>query len=358
MAIDYKTAAEIRAERQDEITKQANLAAQMTPGRGIVSSMGRLGGMLGGQVMDAFGQYSPEEQKAMSLQSILDKRKGPPQTAEEANALVQELATAGHAKEARQAMLNYQKDAETSLKLQKMETEQNILENKADVNAHWTGVAMPNYINKYSQETLGLQGYEGPGLNTEGQVHKWLKDNVEDKSYRNQLWTQFRDAVKKEEKNWKVRNQTRDFDVAVTKKAVEDGSTETSDTGLKDPSIVQQEVRQPTTGAGYEAQPGLTQVDPERSQFRQFHQALEAKQQVKDRLDNVWGSFHSFVPEFLMSDAELEAENERDAVQDWIGTGGEGLDFFLANPKEIPKFEKDPIGYYKKHIAKKAKKKK
>jgi hypothetical protein len=135
--MEYKSLADIRAADAEARRVQGNTAANMTPGRGIVSSMGQLGGMLGGQVMNAFGQYSPEEAKAMSLDKILGSRKGPPKTLEEAEVLSAELAQAGHAQEARQAMLNYQTDRQSALKTEGAELDVNIKKNKPALEAKW-----------------------------------------------------------------------------------------------------------------------------------------------------------------------------------------------------------------------------
>ena len=87
----YQSVADLKAKEAEARRIQGNTLANMTPGRGVVSSMSQLGGMLGGQVMDAFGQYSSEQSKAMSLDKILGKRQGPPKTQEESNALINEL---------------------------------------------------------------------------------------------------------------------------------------------------------------------------------------------------------------------------------------------------------------------------
>jgi len=52
--MEYKTLADIRAARTKARQTQGNALANMTPGRGVVSAMGQLGGMLTDQTMGAF----------------------------------------------------------------------------------------------------------------------------------------------------------------------------------------------------------------------------------------------------------------------------------------------------------------
>jgi len=106
--MEYKTFADIQAQNSLASQKQGNALANMQPGRGGVASMYQLGGMLGGQVMGAMGQYSPEEEKAMGIESILSKYSGPPKTLQEAQALSSELYNGGYTEEATSLLSEFQ----------------------------------------------------------------------------------------------------------------------------------------------------------------------------------------------------------------------------------------------------------
>ena len=108
---------------------------------------------------------------------------------------------------------------------------------------------------------------------------------------------------------------------------------------------------QPTEGAGYEDVEGLPTVDPEKPQYVQALQEGKAKSNIQGRLNSIWYGFHSFKPEFMMSDADLALEDRQDAVQDWISSN-DAYVFFKENPKELPKFEANPIEYYETNIKK------
>ena len=107
--MEYKTFADIQAQNSLASQKQGNALANMQPGRGGVASMYQLGGMLGGQVMGAMGQYSPEEEKAMGIESILSKYSGPPKTMQEAQGMANELHSANYTEEATSLLAEFQK---------------------------------------------------------------------------------------------------------------------------------------------------------------------------------------------------------------------------------------------------------
>jgi hypothetical protein len=320
--------------------------------------MGQLGGMLTDQTMGAFGQFTPEEMKASSLDKILGSRKGPPQTDEENTALITELAQAGHAQEARQAMLNYQNDKQSRLQLSKLQTEQDILSNKGDVNAVWTGVAKPNYINEQTRALFEIYDIDSDGVPTMALFRKILKDKSGEKPAEiRSIIGELSKKIIGEEKNWKTRNQTKQFGETSKVKPITPiipppGSE------LKDPPS-DDATSTTGTGIGYMNLENVPQVDEDRSQFIQSIQESKASGNVAGRLTSIFWKYHSFEPEFMMSDKDLDVENDRDDVQDWVygGIQSEAYNWFKLkeNAHKLPLFEKDPIGFYKKFIKGKAK---
>lgn len=119
MAYD-DTVGDVRAREAAALQKQGNALAAQAPGRGIVSSMSQLGGMLGGQVMEAAGQYTPEEQKAKTINALMAEAGGPPKTQEEADTLATKIHQAGYAKDAAGMMKHFQSQRQGEFKTEEM----------------------------------------------------------------------------------------------------------------------------------------------------------------------------------------------------------------------------------------------
>jgi len=354
--MEYQTLAQLKAKEAEARRLQGNALANMTPGRGVVAAMSQLGGMLGGTGMDMLGKYSPEEQKARSLDEILGSRQGPPKTQEEADALVSELATAGHAQLARQAMLNWQNDQQTRLKTRKMKTEVIKGENKPLVTQRWNLEGEPNFILAHATANFaGIEGYEDlietisrHPKRAKFHVNKFL-NSMEKGPDKTAFKSEFKEKLKEANTSYMeywLPREGQDKDNKKVKDAVIDANKGSEDAGLKEPPTGTK--YQPTQGAGFEGTEGLTQINPEDSQFSQHFQGVDTKFDIGERLNKVFWDFHSWQPEFMMSDKELEIEDKQDEVQDWTfgGFTSPAYAYFKKNPGELAAFEKDPIGYY------------
>ena len=170
MAYD-DTVAEVRAREAAALQKQGNTLGNMQPGRGVVANMSQLGGMLGGQIMDATGNYAPEEQKARDIQGFMQEAGGPPKTQEEADALATKIHKAGYAKDAASMMKHYQEQRQGTMKTDKMEMENRSLLNLPALEADWNyGTSGSNFKKGYAKKWLGLKDEELAGINSEEDV--------------------------------------------------------------------------------------------------------------------------------------------------------------------------------------------
>ena len=362
--MEYQTLAQLKAKEAEARRLQGNALANMTPGRGVVAAMSQLGGMLGGTGMDMLGKYSPEEQKARSVDEILGSRQGPPKTQEEADALVSELATAGHAQLARQAMLNWQNDQQTRLKTRKMKTEVIKGENKPLVTQRWNLEGEPNFILAHATANfVGIEGYDDlietisrHPKRAKFHVNKFL-NSMEKGPDKTAFKSEFKEKLKEANTSYMeywLPREGQDKDNKKVKDAVIEPATGSDagsdDDGFKDVPIA----THAGTGVGYSDAPGVPQVNEERSQLIQGIQESKAKGNIAGRLGAIFWKFHSWKPEFMMSDKELEIEDAQDEVQDWVygGTQSEAYKWFAEdeNKDKLPLFEKNPIAFYEKHI--------
>ena len=368
----YQSVADLKAKEAEARRIQGNTLANMTPGRGVVSSMSQLGGMLGGQVMDAFGQYSSEQSKAMSLDKILGKRQGPPKTQEESNALINELAQAGHAQEARQAMLNFQTDQQSRFKTDEMEMKNRALLQLPQLEAEWNyGVTGKNFYRGYAKKHFGIKDDTTLAtINSEDDLIMAMEqytggqtDSNSRAKYQKQLGI-YDKAKKIAKDSFLGKKYRKDALGPVTKKLdlARTGSENTSTTDVVDPDAASSRgaVLGVNVKAGYTNTANIPQVDPNASALGEMYQkskvatnVLNRVYKVRSSLDSIRDKTHTF--EKNMPKDMLIRENKIDYIDDWLGRsdfvgsssgGGEGFEYFMNHPKDLELFEKNPILWF------------
>jgi hypothetical protein len=107
------------------------------------------------------------------------------------------------------------------------------------------------------------------------------------------------------------------------------------------------------TDIGTSGVEGITQIDPSSSQWDQAQQGNKGKIEVGMRVGKVYNKLRKSITgklEINLNDAELEAENKKDAVADWLSK--EGRQYFKDHAKQLPAFEKDPVDWYFKNKGK------
>ena len=370
--MEYKTLADIRAARTKARQTQGNALANMTPGRGVVSAMGQLGGMLTDQTMGAFGQFTPEEMKASSLDKILGSRKGPPQTEEENTALVTELAQAGHAQEARQAMLNFQADKQSRLKTDEMEMKNRAMLQLPQLEAEWNyGQTGKNFYRGYAKKHFGIKDEATLAtINSEDDLIMSMEqytggqtDSNSRAKYQKQLGI-YDKAKKIAKDSFLGKKYRKDALGPVTKKLdlARTGSENTSTTDVVDPDAASSRgaVLGVNVKAGYTNTANIPQVDPNASALGEMYQkskvatnVLNRVYKVRSSLDSIRDKTHTF--EKNMPKDMLIRENKIDYIDDWLGRRdfvgsssgfNEGFEYFMNHPKDLELFEKNPILWF------------
>jgi len=365
--MEYQTLADIRAKEAEARRIQGNALANMTPGRGIVSSMSQLGGMLGGQVMDAFGQYSPEQQKAMSLDKILGSRQGPPKTQEEADALVNELAQAGHAQEARQAMLNWQNDQQTRFKTDKMEMENRALLQLPQLEAEWNyGTAGKQFKQGYAKKWLGLKDKDLVNINSEEDIIAAIEkfsgglDTSDGRAKYTKKMKQY-EAAKKTAKDAFLGKKYRkdalgkkseglDLTAPATEKSVEEKFPDAAATRHKvlgNTATYDDKVLAQT--AGFADTPGVTQVNPDDAGFWREKQEYHAKQDIMRQVSaaRVKAAPVAFFGDLTLSPAESKQDKINREIEAWTDMALEPGGYFYMNPDKVQAYVADVHGFYK-----------
>ena len=367
--MEYKSLADIRAADAEARRVQGNTAANMTPGRGIVSSMSQLGGMLGGQVMNAFGQYSPEEAKAMSLDKILGSRKGPPKTLEEAEALSAELAQAGHAQEARQVMLNRQADQQSALKTDKMEMENRAMLQLPQLKAEWDyGAAGKNFYRGYAKKHFGIKDEATLAtINSEDDLIMSMEqytggqtDSNSRAKYQKQLGIY--DKAKKIAKDSFLGKKYREDALTPTRSGLDlPGPAEVKDKDTRFPDAAAAKAKvlgntatfedKRTVGvAGYAGTPNITQVNPEDAGFWREKQEYKANRDIRWAVSaaRVKLAPVAFFGDLTLNPAESKQDKINQEVKAWTDMALEPQGYFSMHPDKVAEYVDDPQGFYSK----------
>ncbi len=101
------------------------------------------------------------------------------------------------------------------------------------------------------------------------------------------------------------------------------------------------------TGTDTTAPDAFHTADPSKSQLSQGLSSFAASARMRETLSTVNAQLTGFMPEFLMTDSELEAENVKDDIQDWIMDGGAETWFKTKSPQALGAFKSDPVKYWK-----------
>ena len=370
--MEYQTLSQLRAKEAEARRLQGNALANMTPGRGVVSAMSQLGGMLGGTGMDMLGKYSPEEQKAMSLDKILGSRQGPPKTQEEADALVTELAQAGHAQEARQAMLNFQSDQQSRFKTDKMEMENRALLQLPELEAEWNyGETGKSFKRGYAKKWLGLKDEELAAINSEEDIIAAIEkfsgglDTSDGRAKYAKKMNQY-EAAKKTAKDAFLGKKYRkdalgkkttglDLTASPTEKTTEERFPDAAAARAKvlgNTATYEDKVTAQT--AGYADTPDVTQVDPEAAGFWREKQEYKAKQDIMRAVSaaRVKAAPVAFFGDLTLNPAESKQDKINQEIKAWTDVALEPNGYFYTNPDKVAEYVTDPQGFYAKLPAK------
>lgn len=238
----------------------------------------------------------------------------------------------------------------TSLKIKEADLKFTQAKNKPLVKQRWSLQGRPNFITSYAETALaGLEGQEDlvAALKTAPPEQKEFLINA----FLNKIPKENDGAAYKTDyKNKLKAASTAYLDLWGSRKDL-DGDLEFNGTqrntgGLK--STADKNTPDPTS------KEPLYKQAPQQSQLRQAAGAISTDFNLWKELQSVEGSLTGFMPEFLMTDKELELENRRDSVGDWI-SDGKAHDYFLkAGAKELAKFKANPVEYYER-VTKKAK---
>jgi hypothetical protein len=236
-----------------------------------------------------------------------------------------------------------------SIKIKDASLKSDILANKGNVNAQWTGLAMPQYIAAKTKELFEIHGVEGAGVPTLELFRSRLKDLGLEKADANRVYQDLAKALEAEEKAWKIRNQTRDF---TGKTGVAEPDANTSN-AFSDPATNSDSITSNILGSS--GTPGISQINTEASALDTLitDPKSKASSDLRDKLKATFQVIDNSglkKSEFNMSKKELTNENKLDALRDWLGNGNVTTSaaqrYFTANPKEFANFEKKPLLWF------------
>jgi hypothetical protein len=232
-----------------------------------------------------------------------------------------------------------------SIKIKDASLKSDILANKGNVNAHWTGLAMPQYIAAKTKELFEIHGVEGAGVPTLELFRSRLKDLGLEKADANRVYQDLAKALKAEEKDWKIRNQTRDF----TGKAVVAEPDDNTSNEFDDPANNSDSITSNILGSS--GTPGIRQIDPEASGFVRGAQGLNAAAQVRKRVNDLASSISPAIFGSLTLSVEEEKLNDRrKPAYAWFTS--KGRDYFLKHPQQLVAASKGPLAWFEAKAAK------
>jgi len=334
--------------------------------------MGQLGGMLTDQTMGAFGQFTPEEMKASSLDKILGSRKGPPQTEEENTALVTELAQAGHAQHARQAMLNWQADKQSRLKTDEMEMKNRAMLQLPQLKAEWNyGQTGKNFYRGYAKKHFGIKDdttlatinseddlimameqYTGgqTDSNSRAKYQKQLGiyDKAKEIAKASFLGKKYRkDALGKKTEGVDLIRR----DVEAVEDKIDPNKAKARAKVLGGTATFDDKVTAATVGYG--DTPTIPQVDPEGNFLSRQGEEWGAEQYVRNAVTKTLREklpTSMYGTAWTLSVEEGKVNDRNEEIREWAmsavgGTRGH-KGYFFSNPDKVQAFIDDPIGFY------------
>ena len=225
-----------------------------------------------------------------------------------------------------------------SIKIKEADLKFTKTKNKPLVTQRWNLLGRPNFISRYAETALGgLEGQED--LVAALQIAPTEQKEFIINSFLNKIPKENNGVAHKADFKKKLKEANTNF--------IERRSSD-ADFGKDlepEPGTGKRNVTRKGKGTSTPASPYFTS-DPEQNQLMQGINANRAKSSLSQKLSEISRSFIGFKPEFLMTDAELELENRRDEVQDWIIDGGAKTHFLNKAPTELAKFKADPVQYY------------
>ena len=236
-----------------------------------------------------------------------------------------------------------------SLKIKEAQLKFNKAKNKPLVKQRWDLEGRPNFIASHvATNFAGLEGVDDllASIKSEPKrarmyVNTFL-NSMEKSANKTAIIKEYKELLKEAETNY--------YDIWLPK-----DTSDTSDTSdFTEPKVDTRKTGdlKDTGGSDTPSEDSLYKADPERSQLRQGFGEVSSSMALWKVLQSVQGDLTSFMPEFLMTDAELKLENIRDDIGDWIGDWREFGDggataYFKKRPySEVLKFKEDPVKYW------------
>ncbi len=219
------------------------------------------------------------------------------------------------------------------------------------IKQRWNLEGKPNAMIGWATTNLsGEKGYDDfiknlGTTNAEFATHKFI-NGIEDNDSKAAYKKTFKSYMDNEEENYmttwlRAGVKSDGYSGSFAKKDLTLGTDDGgSDTGTE-------------TDIGTSGVEGITQIDPSSSQWDQAQQGNKGKIEVGMRVGKVYNKLRKSITgklEINLNDAELEAENKKDAVADWLSK--EGRQYFKDHAKQLPAFEKDPVDWYFKNKGK------
>ena len=226
-------------------------------------------------------------------------------------------------------------------------------ENEPLVKQRWNLEGKGNYILEHATSKLaGMEGYDDLISSIQLQpkraeffMNRFL-NKLEKGDDKAALKAEFKSGLKQAKTNYMDFWLPKEGLGKEDKKVTDPKFTET-------PSTEGSELKDPPTGTTSPTE--LYKPNPEQSQLRQGFGEFSSGLDLWKGLQSVQGDLTGFMPEFLMTDAELEIENIRDDIGDWIDEGTAAEHFKKYPASEFYKFKKDPVAYWHNVIKKKTK---
>jgi hypothetical protein len=222
------------------------------------------------------------------------------------------------------------------------------LKNKPQLQAQWQYQARPNFMSTWLKSKYGID--ISPSIITIEDITKAIrKDAGDDRGLSGQLKKDFMVELKLSRETFLTTNALTDFGTEGTMGLSFPSGDADFSAGSKDVVDIDGISGE---GAGYSEEGTIDQVNPESSGFSRFWQGSHAKAQVRGRVSNIANQLSPAVFGSLTLSVEEEKLNTRNKPAfTWFTT--KGRDYFIRNPKELAKAEKNPLVWYETKFKKK-----
>ena len=222
------------------------------------------------------------------------------------------------------------------------------LRNKPQLQAQWQWQARPNAVAYWIKHRLGIT--DAPDSMTDVEALHYITAKAGDDSTLVTDYNQMLAAYIKESKEtFMTSNALTDFGDKGGKGLSFPGGDDDFSAGSKD--VVDINTLE-SKGAGFSAVEGVDQVNPDSSGFGRYWQGSHANAQVRGRVTDIANQLSPAVfGSLTLSVAEEKLNTRNKPAFTWFTT--EGRDYFIRNPKELAKAEKNPLVWYETKFKKK-----